>query len=75
MLETWPIPVTVTLFVSLMVCVALVGVWRASRGDVRADARRDNIGAATLSLAMAGFTLVGSFAAYSLWSWRPPGPC
>ena len=68
MLETWPIPVTVTLFVSLMVCVALVGVWRASRGDVRADARRDNIGAATLSLAMAGFTLVGSFAAYSLWS-------
>jgi len=66
--EAWPLPISVALFVCLIVAGALAGLWRASRGDERSDARRDNIGAATLSLAIAGFTLVGSFAAYSLWS-------
>ena len=67
-LQSLPTGVTVLVLVAIFLAVAMLGVWRASRRDTRDVSRLDNIAASTLSLSMAGFTLVGAFAAYSLWN-------
>jgi ABC-type nickel/cobalt efflux system permease component RcnA len=67
-LQSLPTTVTVMVLVAIFLGVACLGVWRGARRDPQDVSRLDNIASATLSLAMAGFTLVGSFAAYSLWN-------
>ena len=67
-LQALPTAVTVIVLVLIFVGAALLGLWRGSSRDRSDVSRLDNIAASTLSLAMAGFTLVGSFAAYSLWN-------
>jgi len=67
-LQSFPTGVTASVLVAMFLGVALLGVWRGVRRDPSDVSRLDNISSTTLSLAMAGFTLVGSFAAYSLWN-------
>ncbi len=67
-LQSLPTTVTVMVLVAIFLGVACLGVWRGARRDPQDVSRLDNIASTTLSLAMAGFTLVGSFAAYSLWN-------
>lgn len=67
-LQSLPTTVTVLALVVVFLGIALLGLWRASGRDSGDLPRLQNIAAATLSLVMAGFTLVGSFAAYSLWN-------
>lgn len=68
MLQSWPTPAVVVALIVLFLALALLGVWRAAHRDPSDTSRFDAMASATLSLSMAGFTLVGSFAAYSLWN-------
>lgn len=68
MFQALPTPVIVIVLLAVFLGLALLGLRRASRRDPADTSRLDNIASSTLSLSMAGFTLVGSFAAYSLWN-------
>lgn len=67
-LQTLPTWLVVVLLAGLFLLVSAVGWWRGSRRDTQDLNTAQNIGITALSVAMAGFSLLGSFAAASLWN-------